>query len=46
MNTRATKAVIKGPTAMVISTLATAVKVKANMNAVNITLQQKPESQK
>ena len=45
-NTRVNKAVNKGPTAMVISTLATAVSVSATMNAVNITLQQTPDSQK
>jgi hypothetical protein len=45
-NTRVISAVSKGPTAMVISTLATAVKVSATMNAVNMTLQHKPENQK
>ena len=44
--TRVIKAVSKGPKAMVISTLATAVSVSASMNAVNMTLQQTPESQK
>ena len=45
-NTRVNKAVSKGPTAMVINTLATAVNVRATMKAVNMTLQHTPESQK
>jgi hypothetical protein len=44
--TRATKAVSKGPTAKVISTLATVVKVKATMKAVNMVAQHKPEIQR
>ena len=43
---RASKAVMRGPKAKVIRTLATAVRVKATMNAVNMMLQQNPESQK
>ncbi len=43
--TRASKAVNKGPKAMMIKTLATLVKPKASMKAVNITDQHTPESQ-
>ncbi len=43
---RASNAVNSGPTAMMISTLATVVKVSASMKAVNITLQHTPLSQK
>jgi hypothetical protein len=43
---RDNKAVKMGPMAMVISTLATVVIVKANMKAVNITDQQTPDNQK
>ncbi|EWS65665.1 hypothetical protein Y695_01069 [Hydrogenophaga sp. T4] len=46
MAKRASSAVNKGPTDMMISTLATLVKVSASMKAVNITLQQTPETQK
>lgn len=42
---RATSAVNSGPTDMMMSTLATVVKVSASMKAVNITLQQTPEIQ-
>src|SRR5688500_17521717 len=44
MNTRASKAVSNGPTAIVTSTLATLVSVRANMKAVNITLQHNPDT--
>jgi len=43
--TRASKAVNKGPKAMRTNTLATLVKPKASMKAVNITDQHTPESQ-
>ena len=45
MAKRASKAVNSGPAAMMTSTLATLVKVSASMKAVNITLQQTPETQ-
>ena len=43
---RVINAVSKGPSAMVIKTLATAVSMRASMKAVNMTLQHTPESQK
>jgi hypothetical protein len=46
MKTREMRAVNRGPSAMVTSTLATVVSVSATMKAVNITLQHTPESQK
>ena len=46
MNSQEPSAVNKGPQAMVIKTLATAVRVKAIMNAVNMMLQHKPDNQK
>ena len=45
MKMRAATAVMNGPSASVISTLATVVSVRATMNAVNITLQQTPDIQ-
>ena len=45
MAKRASKAVIKGPSAMMTRTLATLVKVSASMKAVNITLQHTPDTQ-
>lgn len=42
---RENKAVIIGPIAIVTSTLATVVKVRASIKAVNITAQQAPDSQ-
>jgi hypothetical protein len=46
MNNQEPSAVSKGPHAMVIRTLATAVRLKAIMKAVNMMLQHKPDSQK
>jgi hypothetical protein len=43
---RASKAVNKGPKAMMTNTLATLVKPKANIKAVNITAQHTPDTQK